>query len=169
MAGSGHNSYAKSIQVHIQQLVDLRYSNADVYDQFLKGQFIAHRTIKRWGGLSPDLIIEQVLMKTIKSNSGLTRRRGMDEDQRQLWVQAMIPASEMNDAMQSFTGLKYSSSEQHNESTASRQNRNFKDLKKVVSFLALYDPFSGPNSLRNICTGKLQFYFAYFELIHVFD
>ena len=39
-----------------------------------------------WAGLSTDLVIEQVLMRSIKSTGGLTRGRGMAEIQRLLWL-----------------------------------------------------------------------------------
>ena len=32
-----------------------------------------------WAGLSPDIIIEQVLMRGIKTHGGLTRGKGMTE------------------------------------------------------------------------------------------
>jgi len=37
------------------------------------------RTDNYWVALSPDLVIEQTLMKSVKTSSGLTRRRGMTE------------------------------------------------------------------------------------------
>ena len=40
---------------------------------------ILHTTDRFWSGLSTDLTIEQILMRSVKSCGGLTRGRGMGE------------------------------------------------------------------------------------------
>lgn len=54
----------------------------DVYEKFMNGQHVMRRVEGPWAGLSSDHVIEQVLMRSIKSCGGLTRGRGMSETQR---------------------------------------------------------------------------------------
>lgn len=78
------------------------------------------RTDTFWAGISSDLAIEQALMRSITTTGGLTRGRGMSESQRALWILSRPDCAEMN-AMQTFTGTKYCSSDQHKEDGKSRQ------------------------------------------------
>ena len=73
------------------------------------------RSERYWAGLSTDLIIEQVLMRSVKTSGGLTRGKGMTEIQRLVWLMSMPLCVEVNDAMQELTGIKYETSEQHKD------------------------------------------------------
>ena len=92
------------------------------------------------------------LMRRVKT----TRGKGMSEQQRAQWVLSM-PAcsnsSSINLAMQKVENLQYETSDQHKESTKSRQERDNKDLMTVVNFLNERNPFIENSSLRNIETG----------------
>nr|XP_006818341.1 PREDICTED: peptidyl-glycine alpha-amidating monooxygenase B-like [Saccoglossus kowalevskii] len=61
--------------------------------------------------------------------------------------------SEYNIAMQEFTNLSYTTSEQHKDLTEARMKRDTADLEKISSKLAVCSPFSPDSSLRNIVTG----------------
>ncbi|WAR09338.1 hypothetical protein MAR_019296 [Mya arenaria] len=54
-----------------------------------------------------NLIIEPVLMRSMKTSGGLTRGRGMTQQQPVLWLLAMPPCAEVNNAMQELTGVNY--------------------------------------------------------------
>ena len=56
-------------------------------------------------------MIEQVLMRSLKTNGGLTRGRGMTEQQRVIWLLSMPACAEVNRAMQELTSVKYDASE----------------------------------------------------------
>ena len=65
-----------------------------------------------------------------------------------------IPISaEYNVAMQEFTNLSYSTSEQHKELTKTKMRWDLVDLKKISSKLVGCSPFSPDPSLRNIVNG----------------
>ena len=49
-----------------------------------------------WAGLSCDFVIEQILMRSLKSTGGLTRGSGMTEDMRNLWTSSAPATSEYN-------------------------------------------------------------------------
>ena len=92
-------------------------------------------------------------MRSLKTTGGMTRGRGMSEGQRAQWILSMPDCSEINHAMQEFTGVSYNSSDQHKEDGESRRVRDHQDVKTMVSFLAERDPFVEDVSLRNIETG----------------
>lgn len=94
-----------------------------------------------WAGLSSDLIIEQVLMRSLKTSGGLTRERGMTEHQRQLWLLSRPACAEVNQAMQELTGVNYNTVK---DMTAARQTR---DWKNTLQYLQEQNPFSPDPSL----------------------
>ena len=153
-AASGHYLYLKSAYVYLQNMTRLEHEHPDVHRQFLQGNHTVRRTDRYWGGLSTDLIIEQVLMRSLKTTEGLTRGRGMSEAQRTLWLLSMSACAEMNLAMQVFSATNYATSEQHQDASLSRRKRDSHDVKQVVQFLQARSPFEeADTSLRNIETG----------------
>ena len=50
------------------------------YQKFLDGFHVIRRSDQCWEGLSSDLVIEQTLMRSLKSTGGLSRGSGMTED-----------------------------------------------------------------------------------------
>ena len=85
-AASGHHLYLKSAYIYLQNTIRLENEHPDEYQDFIQGNHTVRRTGKYWGGLSTDLIIEQVLMRSLKATGGLTRVRGMSEGQRTVWL-----------------------------------------------------------------------------------
>ena len=63
----------------------LATTHPNVY-QFLAGYHVVRRSDRLWSGLSTDLIIEQVLMRRLKTSGGMTRGREMTEQQRAVWL-----------------------------------------------------------------------------------
>ena len=59
-AAAGHNQYAKSAYFYLQIMQNLETSHPSVYKKFLDGLHVVRRSDRFWGGLSTDLIIEQV-------------------------------------------------------------------------------------------------------------
>ncbi|CAG2201575.1 unnamed protein product [Mytilus edulis] len=107
------------------------------------------RSERYWAGLSSDLMIEQVLMRRVKTAGGLTRGRGMGDIQRSQWLLSMPACGEMNQAVQDLTGIGYHTSEQHKEESQARQKRDKDDILTVLSFIKDRNPFKGDDSLRN--------------------
>ena len=69
IAPTWHNNYTKCARLYIERMTDLPYSHPALYDQFMKGGHVAHRSKRLWGGLSTDLTIEQAMMRAIKSRA----------------------------------------------------------------------------------------------------
>ena len=100
LAASGHNNYTKSAWVYLQRMDTLENDCPDVYRLFKEGLHVVRRSDRYWAGLSSDLIIEQVLMRRMKTSGGLTRGRGMTEQQRLIWLLSMPACAEVNKSMQ---------------------------------------------------------------------
>ena len=70
LAASGHNLYTKSVRLYLQKMSELKDTHPDVQQKFDSGHHVARQSDRRWSGLSTDLMIEQVLMKSIVTPSG---------------------------------------------------------------------------------------------------
>ena len=65
-----------------------------------KGYHVIRRSNNVWAGLGSDLVIEQTLMRSLKSTGGLTHGSGMTEEQRAIWTMSVPITTEYNNAMQ---------------------------------------------------------------------
>ncbi len=90
-AATGHNAYAKSTYMYLNKMLTLPTTHPNVHKNFMDGMHVIRRY---WEGLSTDLIIEQVLMRSVKSVGGLARGRGMDDAQRAQWIMSRPACSE---------------------------------------------------------------------------
>ena len=136
-------------------MMQLEKDHPDVYQKFSEGFHVARCHNRIWAGISTDLMIEQVLMRSVKTSGGLTRGRGMTEQQRLIWLLSMPACSEVNRAMQDLTGTQFNSSEQNKEMGTSRRTRDAKDVNMLLTALSDRDPFDdeAPPTLKNIMTG----------------
>ncbi|KAG7168439.1 hypothetical protein Hamer_G002487 [Homarus americanus] len=112
-AAAGHYNYLNSAYLYVQEMCQLEARHPDVYDKFSRGFHVIRRSNQCWAGLSSDLMIEQTLMRSLKSSGGLTHGSGMTEEMRALWTMSIPITSEYNNAMQEFNDLTYTTSEQH--------------------------------------------------------
>lgn len=151
-AAAGHYNYLKSAHLYLQNMTQLHSKHPDISHKFHEGLHVIRRSQKFWSSLSSDLVIEQTLMRSLKT-SGLTRGSGLSEGQRALWTMSTPVTAEYNMAMQEFANLSYSTSEQHKELTDARMKRDSNDLQKISDKLVGFSPFAPDPSLRNIVTG----------------
>jgi len=126
-----------------------------VHKHFQDGLHVGRRSDRYWAGLSQDLLIEQVLMRSIKTTGGLTRGRGMTETQRLVWLLSTNACSEVNLAMQDLTSVSYMTSEQHKEVSMTRQKKDLADIQELLTFLTPRNPFHENTQLRSIVTGVM--------------
>ena len=124
-----------------------------LHQHFVGWIHVARRSDRAWAGLSTDLMVERVLMRSMKTSGGLTRGRGMTVQQRLTWLLAMPACAEVNRAMQEMSGAKYSTNEQNKETGKSRQRRDMKYTHALLLTMSERNPFAESTSLRNIVTG----------------
>ena len=134
-------------------MIRLENTHPDVHSQFTQGMHVIRRSNRFWAGLSPDLVIEQVLMRSLKTTGGLTRGRSMTETQRLVWCLSRPACEEINSAMQQLTSVPYETSELHKDISQARQTRDTADSEKLMSFIERRSPFEEDPSLRNIISG----------------
>ena len=121
MEASGHNIYTTSARVYLQPMANLKEEHPYVQQRFEGGLHVIRRSDHLWAGLSPDLIIEQVLMRSMKTSGGLTRGRGLTEQQGLLCRLLSMPACvDVNQAMQELTGVNYNIGEQNKDMSKAR-------------------------------------------------
>jgi len=152
-AAAGHPNYLKSAYLYLQSMKSLENDNPAVFRRFMNGLNVIRRTDQFWAGLGSDLVIEQALMRSLKTAGGLTRGSGMSEHQRALWTMSVPVSASYSEAMQGFTQHRFVTSEQHKEVTASRMRRDHADLEKIADKFQAFSPFSDDASLRNIIIG----------------
>ena len=113
-AAAGHHNYVKSSYLYLQNILNLHTLNPEVYAVCSSGNFVSRRSNRFYAGLS-DLMIEQVLMMSLKTRGGVTRGTGLSELQRTKWILSMPVSSRYNLAMQTFTNVGFTTSDQHKE------------------------------------------------------
>ena len=153
LAAAGHNLYVKCVSLYLQSMSNLERGKPDVYRSFMSGLHVVRRSDRYWAGLSTDLIIEQVLMRSLKTSGGVTRGRGLTEQRRLTWLLAMPVTAEISRLVQELTGFNSNSGEQNKDITNARKERDKKDTLKILSALESHNPFSADPHLRNIING----------------
>jgi len=81
-AATGHNHYAKCARLYLQMMERLSTEHEWLYNNLSSGSHSIRRFNRFWGGLSTDLIVEQVMMKAVKGQGGLTHGRCMTDSVR---------------------------------------------------------------------------------------
>ena len=80
------------VYIYLLTMLSLPETPSGVCEKFLQGYHAVRRSDRFGLGLSTGLVIEHVLMKSIKSYGGLTRGR--------VWVMSMNACAGTNEAMQ---------------------------------------------------------------------
>ena len=108
-------------------MLELPEKYPSVYHSFkAHGYHSIRRSDRYWGGLWSDLIIEQVMMRSIKSRGGLTRGRGYTESTRHQWVHIAHQCAVIHEAMTATTKSTLENSEQHVELGTTRKIAMFR-------------------------------------------
>lgn len=163
-ASSGHNLYLKSVYLYLQKMSRLEKQHPEVHRQFCSGKHVVRRSDRSWAGLSVDLVIEQCLMRSVKTTGGLTRGRGFTEVQRLIWVMSTPACAEVNRSMQELTEVVYTTSDQHKECTNARITKDMEDANVILKHLTEMEPFGEDPTLRNIASGVVAH-----PTVNVFD
>ena len=125
-----------------------------LFENFAEGYNVVRRTNRFWGGLWTDLVIEQVMMKSLKSRGGLMRGRGMTESVHHNWIYSMHKCASVHEAMCTLTQLQYITSEQHVELGQFRCERDIQDCEKILHWIGDHNPFDlATSKLRSLTTG----------------
>ena len=154
-SATGHVNYAKSTRLYFQLMCELPSTHPELHNAFIQGQYHSvWKSDRYWGGLWIELVIEQSMMRTLKSRGGLTRGHGMSESVNLTWIHSMHACGSIHSAMTELTKNKHKTSEQHVDLGASRMKRDSDDLQKLVEWLYPRDPiFEDEIFLKSISSG----------------
>ncbi len=92
-------------------------------------------------------------MRSMKTSGGLTRGRGMTEQQRLIWLLSMPACAEINRVMLELIGVSYSTSEQNKDMTKARQDHDWNDTQTLMKYLHERNRFTSEDHLHSISTG----------------
>ena len=105
-AATSYLIYAKSAMIYLQLMVDLPNNHLWLHEKFFQGLSVVRRSNRYWAGLRPDLVIEQVMMRSIKSRGGLTRGNGFSGfsffSVRTTWIYSMHAATSYHHMLSSL-------------------------------------------------------------------
>ncbi|CAH0381987.1 unnamed protein product [Bemisia tabaci] len=156
---TGHFSYAKSsqIQIYLQDMADLesKLSEGELERFVGEGYFTIRRGDKYWSGTWTDMIIEQNLMRAMKSSGGLTRGRGMSDSVIGKWIGAGPLMLRIVHNLENFCQIEVESGEQHHDLRTSFFKREKSVLNKVEVWFQTNDPFPKTDKCISISTGVI--------------
>lgn len=151
---SGHFHYAKCAHIYVQDMIHLKESHPQAYKEFAeKGYFTINRTGKPWAGVWSDMVIEQTLMRSMKSSGGLTRGRGITDSVLTKWICGSPAGTAICTSLEEFAGSAFAGEEQHVDFRDSRQKRDTLDRAKIREWFNDHPPFPEINSLMSLSTG----------------
>ena len=152
-----HRNYAKSTRIYVQEMLSLLQTNPWLHQKSQEGQHAVRRSERYWAGLWTDLVIEQTLMRSIKSRGVLTRGRGFKENVRHLWVNSINYTAALHEAVTALSDIRFGTSEQHLEMGATRPSRYYDDCNTFLSCFESRNPFNmDTNDLHSLSTGVVS-------------
>ncbi|KAF4531641.1 hypothetical protein B566_EDAN006572 [Ephemera danica] len=158
LAAAGHLNYTKCAYLYYQSMQGLqsKMSESD-YEKFVNsGYFTIRRTEIPWSGVWSDMIIEQSLMRSIKSVGGISHGRGYSESVLCKYINSLPVCAQFSECLEKFTGIESKSSEQHKDLFASRNKNDIKHVAVFAEWLKLNSPFSvNTNDIISLSTGAV--------------
>ena len=154
---AGHFPYDKSARLYFHKMETIsEFMSPDDYRLFSdKGYFTIRRANDFWAGNFYDQTIEQFLMRMLKTTGGMTHGRGITDSTLTKWVHALPGCVPVCDALEKFTSVHTSTSEQHKDLHSFTQAKYNKDLIVFKEWLQVHQPFAGyqPHCLVSIAAG----------------
>lgn len=154
---SGNILYAKACHLYLQDMFNLEsHMDTEEYRKFVEqGFFTIRRTDKFWSGTWSDMVIEQSLMRSMKTVGGLTGR-GFTDSILDKWTLAMPALPDICDTLEQFCDLSFVSGEQHVDSRESRMDQDNEDVNRLQHWLSSHDPFPNSDKIFSISTGVVS-------------
>jgi len=153
---AGDNLYAKSVYPYLANMQKLPTTNPELYENFMKGYHVIRRIDRYLAGLSTNLVIKQVLMRSLKSVGGLIGGRVLTDAQKALCIFSRPATSEVNEATQAFCGTQYTTSEQHSDTHMAARNRDRKETEVITEYLYVRNPFKCEADLKSTSSGVVS-------------
>ncbi|CAH2086035.1 unnamed protein product [Euphydryas editha] len=150
----GHFLYAKSAHLYLQDMLKLEETmDQQAFENFKNGFFTVKRTEKFNSGTWTDMVIEQSLMKSMKTEGGVSRGRSTQESVLCKWVYAMYATNTICEEIERFCNISFDSVDQHVDARDSRIKRDDTDVNELVGWFTLHNPFPNTNQLVSLASG----------------
>ncbi|KAK7469717.1 hypothetical protein BaRGS_00036299 [Batillaria attramentaria] len=123
----------------------------------MNGHHVIRRSDRFWAGLSSDLIIEQVLMGSLKSTGGLTRGTGMGEEEHLTCLapwNACMHRNLRSNATSHWCALLWKRTDRHEQDQARERSCRYQEDRRVPA-TTTKNVFGSGRELRNIASGRV--------------
>lgn len=151
---AGHFFYAKSARLYLQDMSNLQHRIiSEEFTKFTKGDFTVRRSDKFWSGLWTDLSIEQVLMRSMKSQGGLTHGRGISNSVLSRWTGGAVYMLNICEQLERFWGISCITPEQHVDMRPTQIKRDTADVEKLNNWFSTHPPFPFTDKILSISSG----------------
>lgn len=153
---SGHLPYAKSAHSYLQYMLQLEeVIDPSVYRRFTEGFFTVRHSDKLSCGISTDMTIEQSMMKSMKTDGGISRGRSTKESVISKWVYGMHAMNTVCDELEFLANVRMDTTDQHVDASDSRVEKDAKDIKILLDWFSSHDPFPEINKILSIASGVI--------------
>lgn len=155
---SGHFNYAKAVPIYIQQMNLLKDKmTKDEFHRFTElGHFTVRRSDKFRSGTWSDMIIEQTVMKGMKSQGGLTHGRGVEESVTNEWVLSMPALFEIDQTVLDHGNISFNTnSGQHVDASDARILTDNDIVDLFYNWFVAHNPFTSTQEIMCISTGLI--------------
>jgi len=118
-------------------MLDMPGKHPGLHMKFSVGHHSVRMSDRLWSGLSTDLLIEQVMTKTIKSPGSFMHGRRITQSVHCLWVHSLHECASVHAAINDLDGIDLSAgSDYHDDLGKGWRSRDFQDLNKMLEFFA---------------------------------
>ncbi|GBM17623.1 hypothetical protein AVEN_80911-1 [Araneus ventricosus] len=134
--------------LQLENLID-----PSVFRRFIQGIFTVRRSAKFSCRTSTDMIIEKSLMKSMKTYGGNARGRSTQESVISKWVYCMHAMNTVCEGLEDLANVKMNTTDKHIDASDSRVKRDTEDIKKLLEWFLLHDPFPVVEKIISIASG----------------
>ncbi|GBM38242.1 hypothetical protein AVEN_47338-1 [Araneus ventricosus] len=146
-----------AVEHGLKTLIDSSNERNDcVFRRFIQGFFTARRSAKFSCGTSTDMVIEQSLMKSMKTDGGIARGRSTQESVISKWVYSKHATNTACEGLEDLANVKMDTTDKHVDASDSRVKRDTEDIKKLLGWFLLHDPFPVVEKIISIASGVVS-------------
>ncbi|GBM52909.1 hypothetical protein AVEN_197215-1 [Araneus ventricosus] len=137
-----------SNMLHLENLID-----PSVFRRFIQGFFTVRRSAKFSCRISSDMIIEQSLMKSMQTDGGISRGRSTQKSVISKWVHSIHATNTVCEGLEDLANVKMNTTDKYVDASDSRVKRDIEDIKKLLEWFLLHDPFPVVEKIISIASG----------------
>lgn len=99
------------------------------------------------------MVIEQSMMKAMKTDGGIARGRSTTESVISKWVYSMHAMNTVCEKLDDLANVRMDTTEQHVDASDSRMKKDAKDIRKLLEWFSTHDPFPEVSKIVSIASG----------------